>query len=113
MNEADYVIITPEDRIDLVLMQLEDLGLYDYHGDPAKQLTQIFYDDVFDFKIKEFLCCGGVSIKDVASKKSVSCLAIKVPLEKLDETAEKTKMETPLTYLNTDMVVKAPFIMKN
>jgi hypothetical protein len=92
------LIITPKDKQDLVLMQLEDLKLYEYEiQDGSKNLTQIFDFNRTIYHFKDFFCCRG----KLRTQRAMAAIAIHVPSKRLDEMAEKKKIEVPLTVTNT------------
>lgn len=109
--EADYVIITPMDKKELVLMQLEDLQLYTYapedKDDPTKNFTNAFTAEIYENTLKEFamskLCCRKRKAQEVC------VIAIRVPHDRVAEFAEQEKVEVPLKASNTDMIVYVPY----
>jgi hypothetical protein len=109
--EADYAIITPTDKKELVLMQLEDLGLYNEkeYNDPTKNFTQYWITDINEAGLKDYFL-QKICRRDLTNKvKEICVIAVKVPHNIIAEFSEKEKIDVPLKASNTDLVIYVPY----
>ena len=91
LHEADYLIITPQDKEELVLTDLEDLGLYNRKEIKISN-TQVFNFHVpMNFDFKEFFTCGCKTSKSIPQA-LMSAIAIRIPMSDLSESAEINKI---------------------
>ena len=108
-DEADYCIITPPDKKDIVLMQLEDLKANNPSEENISWQVYDFDEDVVDAKAAILKCgiCKGAS--SYTSQKKQSAIIIKFPQSVLDKSAVQNELDCSLTNHQARYFVKAPF----
>lgn len=77
-QEADYLIISPENKKDIILDQLKDLQLYNPDDSKNNLVHQFFFEDT-KFDPESFLTCKGSS--RFLIKRRLCAIAIKVPID--------------------------------
>lgn len=106
IQEADYLILSTEDKKDLVLDQLKDLNLYNKEDSKENYVNQFpFVKDEFDYY--NFFTCKGK--KKFLRKKKLCAISIKIPNDMLLDKADEMKIETPISQSWYDFFVKAPY----
>ena len=100
------MIITPNSKKELILSQLEDLNLY-HKTDKRKDFTHIHKYQTIKFDFWNLLALSN-PIETVV----MSAISIKFPKERLSAVAKKSKIETPLTYTQSKVIVKYPYMPK-
>ena len=104
IQEADYLIITPEDKKDIILDQLNDLGLFDPQNNAKLNLVHQFFFEEDKFDIKNYLLCRTSTIR-----RQLCAISIKIPIQMLDQVAEEENIEASLTESWFSFCVKTAF----
>ena len=94
IQEADYVIITPEDKKEIILDELQELKLY-YPDDHKKNLVHQFFYEENKIDPVNFLKSRGST--KLIQKQNLCAIAVKVPIDLLNDHAQELMIESSIT----------------
>lgn len=89
LEQADYIIVTPKQKADIIIAQLKDLELYDPNDHTSNNVM------IFEQKINEV--------------ESRAVFSIKIPQTMLNHAVESLGLKCCITNLSTSASVKVPF----
>ena len=84
------------------------MGLY-VPEDPQRNKVSLFPYESLDLNVIEYINCNN---NKFLKKRSMTAIVIKIPMEELDEIAEREEIETPITESDMNIIVKIPFNRK-
>ena len=98
-EEADYCIVTPVDKKDIVIMQLEDLVNNNKFDDPKDNMQWKEYEfERDDLDKLGLLKCGPCRGREsYMKKKKLTAIAITFPMAVLNGSAVKNELDATLT----------------